>query len=284
MRGGAATLRARRAAHSLRAVRPLVVWLLVARILLVSEAGAQSPPQPPEGVAAGPSPVLRIGAAASLGEVIEDLQAIFAETHPEVRLEVALDGSSALAAKLRAGEPLDLILTADDGITAALTDEGLTEAPVTFSGNRLAVVVSAALDGEITSAPQLARPAVRRLALPEDSVPAGRYARAWLAQQGLLHALQDRIVATPDAAAALARVERGEAEAAVVYRSDARHAESARLAFEVPFLEQPRIAYAGAVVKGSASSDLARAFLATLREPRVSALLIRDGFTLAPLP
>src|SRR5207247_2905774 len=70
-----------------------------------------------------------------------------------------------------------------------------------------------------------------RVALADpDTVPAGSYARQWLAP--IWAALQPKIVPTLDVRAALAAVETGNASAAVVYKTDARIARKAEIAFE----------------------------------------------------
>jgi molybdate transport system substrate-binding protein len=130
----------------------------------------------------------------------------------------------------------------------------------------------------------LARPEVRRIATPELAVPVGRYAREWLRRRGLLERLAPRLVPTEHARATLAAVDHGQADAALVYATDARLARSARIGFEVPDAEQPRIVYAAARVRGSTRRSGADDFLAFLGGEASRDALRAAGFVAAGDP
>jgi molybdate transport system substrate-binding protein len=76
-------------------------------------------------------------------------------------------------------------------------------------------------------------------------------------------------------------VELGQADAAIVYATDARAAKRAQLAFEIPDAEQPRIVYVGALTKRAGPS--ARAFLDFVRGPGAG-VFEAAGFRSAPGP
>jgi molybdate transport system substrate-binding protein len=220
---------------------------------------------------------LRIGAASSLREPLGAIAALFAGEPGGASAEIAFGASSVLAVQIRAGAPIDLLLAADARIAEQLAGEGLTEPPVPFASNRLVVVASRDLPPVIHGPGDLARPEVRRIAIPEHAVPVGRYARDWLRRHGLETALAPRVVRTEHARATLSAVAQGHAELAIVYASDARLARSARVVLEIPAAEQPTIAYAGAVVRGSREAPAARAFLRFLADPRAVARLSQAG-------
>jgi molybdate transport system substrate-binding protein len=105
------------------------------------------------------------------------------------------------------------------------------------------VVARAELAPKIQKSSDLVSEAVKHVALPTPVVPAGHYAREWLARKGLLKVVEMRAVQTENVRATLAAVDAGNADAAIVYATDARVATSAKLAFEIPANEQPRIVY-----------------------------------------
>lgn len=224
---------------------------------------------------------LRIGAASSLREPLGAIALLFAQQPGATPVAIAYGASSSLAAQIRAGAPLDLILCADERIAVELAAEGIAEAPVRFAGNRLVIVASRDLTLPIFSAQDLARPEIRRIAIPEYAVPVGRYARSWLRLHGLAETLEARIVRTEHARATLAVVDQGHAELAIVYASDARLARSARIVFEIPASEQPRIAYAASVLRGPRAA-LAHAFVSFLLERDAQAELARAGLEPPP--
>ncbi len=226
---------------------------------------------------------LVVGAAASLREPVSQIAALH-ERATGQRVRLVFGASSALAAQVRAGAPLDLLISADVEISQRLHARGAVEPPRAFGTNRLVVLVAEDLEARVASAPDLAQPALRRLAVPDRAVPVGRYARAWLAHHDLLEPLRDRMVQTEHARATLAAVEQGHAQAAIVYRTDAQRAQRARIAFEIAIEEHPPIRYALSVVRGG-NTEPARAFAARFATPEARSALTGAGFLpFAPTP
>src|SRR5207253_906340 len=120
----------------------------------------------------------------------------------------------------------------------------------------------------------------RRIAIGDPAaVPAGAYAKAYLQRIGLWSALEGRFVPTASVRLALAAVESGAVDAAIVYRTDIRAAPRAREAFVVPRDEGPSIVYPAAVLAGGKNPRGARRFLAFLQGPNAAAIFEREGFT-----
>jgi molybdate transport system substrate-binding protein len=224
---------------------------------------------------------LLVFAAASLTEVLEEVARGY-ETASGNDVVFNFAGSNDLARQLRAGAPADVFFSADVALVEELERAGTVAADerTDLLSNVLAVVVAK----DAASAPATAADlkGVRHLALADpDTVPAGRYARAWLQARGLWEALQAKVVPTLDVRAALAAVEAGHADAAVVYRTDAAVSRRVRVAFEVPRAEGPAITYAVAPLARSTRD--ARGFVRHLRSPAARAVYERAGFVvLAP--
>lgn len=227
---------------------------------------------------------LLVAAAVSLREPLETIGQRFEDTHPGTQVQFAFGASSALSAQAKAGAPFDVFLAADEESIDALAAAGLLRAGTrqAFAGNRLVVIVSAELRLPIESAADLVRPEVRRIALAEQAVPVGHYAREWLARKGLLAELTPRLVTTEHARATLAAVDVGNAEAGIVYATDMKAARSARVAFTPPDAEQPRIVYVAAQLARDPPPALASAFLAALTDPAGRRDLETAGFTAPP--
>jgi len=151
---------------------------------------------------------------------------------------------------------------------------------VDLLSNRLVVVVPAAAATVLATAEDLV--GVRRLALGDpQAVPAGIYARRWLEKRGLWERLRDRVVPTLDVRAALGAVESGNADAGIVYRTDATISKRVRVALEVPAAEAPRIVYPAALLATS-RGPAARAFYEHLRSPAAREVFGRLGFEFLP--
>jgi molybdate transport system substrate-binding protein len=223
--------------------------------------------------------VLRVGAAASLREAAEKIGTRFGELSPDTRVELTFGASSELAAQLRAGAPLDVLMSADEEIPRALETEGLGNDLHPFAGNRLVVVASAEAAARVKQPIDLGGDAVKRVAMPLPAVPVGHYAREWLTKKGLLTAVEPRIVQSENVRSSLAAVEAGNADAAIVYATDARTAKSAQVAFEIPADEQPRIVYVALRARDTKHAALAHRFLEFVTSSEGSKLLIDAGFT-----
>ena len=221
---------------------------------------------------------LIVAAAVSLREPLTEIARAYEAEYPDTAVRIAFGASSLLAAQLRAGAPIHVFISADEAIVARLDAAGLVEGGkrFTLARNRLVVVARHDAGFVLERAEQLTGPRVRRLAVPDGAVPVGRYAREWLESRGLLETLEPRIVLTEHARATLAAVDLGHADAAVVYATDARLARFARVAFEVPADQQPRIVYAAARIRGT--PERAAEFLRFLRGPTARAALQAAGF------
>ena len=186
--------------------------------------------------------------------------------------------SSDLARQIRAGAPADVFVSADEAQMDALERQGLVRAGERHDllSNTLVVVVPEAQAARVASPRDLA--GLRAIALADpQAVPAGVYARAWLERIGLWDALAPHVVPTLHVRAALAAVESGNVQAAVVYRTDTARSRHVRIAFEVPPQQGPPIRYPVAPLAASTRPS-APAFVAYLRSPAARAVFVRHGF------
>jgi molybdate transport system substrate-binding protein len=223
---------------------------------------------------------LLVAAAVSLREPLTEIATRYSAQDGDAGVRLTFGASSALAAQVRAGAPVDVLVSADERILDDLLQQGLLDADsrVVIASNRLVVLVAEGLAVPIEGPEDLTRPEVRRVAAPEFAVPVGRYAREWLRRRGLLERLAPRLIPTEHARATLAAVDHGQADAAIVYATDARLARSARIAFEVPDAEQPRIVYAAALVQAATRIRPAHEFLTFLTSRAARDALRAAGF------
>lgn len=219
---------------------------------------------------------LLVAAAASLTDALTEIgRAYEAKSGSTVRFDFG--ASSALARQIEAGAPVDVFFSADTAQMDALATAGLIAADtrVDLLSNALVVVVPERAMTTVTSAADVGR--VARLALADPAaVPAGVYARTWLESAGAWEAAQPHVVPTADVRAALAAVEGEHADAAIVYRTDARIAPHVRVAFAVPRDAGPEIVYPVAVL--AAAKPGARELVRHLAGPEARAVFERLGF------
>jgi molybdate transport system substrate-binding protein len=218
-----------------------------------------------------------VHAAASLTDALEEIGRAWQRSSGHT-VAFNLGASSDLARQLAAGAPGDVFFSADRAQMDAVERAGrvrLTD-PVELLSNALVVVVPTAASSWPRTAADLL--SVERIALADpEAVPAGVYARQWLESLGLWEKLRGRVVPALNVRAALAAVESENAGAAIVYRTDAAIARRARVAFEVPREQGPRIVYVVAPLASSGKAA-AREFVSYLRSADAQAVFARRGF------
>ena len=239
------------------------------------------------GSGASPADRVRVSAAVSLTEPLERVARDF-ERETGTRVELNLAGSSTLAAQILAGAPVDVFVSADERQLDRVAAESLLNAAtrVVLLSNRLAVVAPVGVPAAPRDAAGLRNPAFRRIAIGDPAgVPAGVYARSYLVSLGLWDALAPRLVPTRSVRAALAVVEAGDADAGIVYRTDALSSDDVAVAFEVAADEGPAIAYPAAVLADAPNPAGAARFLAHLQRPAARDAFRQAGFVVpAPAP
>lgn len=219
-----------------------------------------------------------VSAATSLTNVLD---AIASRYEASSRDDIVLNfgASNTLARQIQAGARVDLFISADEPQMNIVGSDIVPGTRVDLLSNQLAIAVPDDRARRFGSARDLADPAIRRIAIGDPAaVPAGVYAKAYLEQIGLWTALKSRLVPSGSVRLALAAVESGAADAAIVYRTDIPLAPRAREAFVVPLDQGPRIVYPAAVIRSGRSPDAARRFLAFLRTTEAAALFRQAGF------
>lgn len=213
----------------------------------------------------GAAEEITVFAAASLTEVVEEYQAQFEEEHPGVTVRVNLAGTQEIRTQLEQGAAADVFLSADEEHLAALLEQKLVEEPRLMAINHLVIISPAA--GEFNPASPRDLTQNHRLVLANPQVPAGKYARQILKNLEQAYGpsyseavLENLVSEETNVRQVLTKVALGEADAALVYATDAAQAEGIRV-LEIPPEYNLEARYPGAVVTSSAHPELARAFL-----------------------
>jgi len=186
-----------------------------------------------------------------------------------------------LARQIEEGAPADIFFSADEAKMNGLEKKGLIVKTTRRNrlSNALVIVVAAENGAAIASPKDLATDKVKRLALAEPSaVPAGIYAREYLQQQRLWPSVESKVVPTQNVRAALAAVAAGNAEAGIVYRTDAAISKRVKVIFEIPAEDGPVIRYPVALVKEAKQPEAAKKFLDFLNSEKAASIFAAHGF------
>jgi molybdate transport system substrate-binding protein len=221
---------------------------------------------------------LEVHAAISLTEALTEIGERFRrETGTVVRFNFG--GSSMLARQIAEGSGGDVFVSADEEKMNALMRAGLIRRSSrrTVLTNTLVVVVPRRAGGALVTAADLAK--MTRIAIAEPrSVPAGIYARQYLEHAGLWQILQPKMIPTENVRAALAAVESENADAAIVYRTDAGMASNVRIALTLDGSWAPKITYPAAVLSESPHPAAATRFVNYLTGSQARQIFRRFGF------
>ncbi|WDH81403.1 molybdate ABC transporter substrate-binding protein [Paenibacillus urinalis] len=225
---------------------------------------------------------LTISAAASLTDVLEELQPRFETAHPSIKLSFNFGGSGSLQQQIEQGAPADLFLSAAEKNMQALIDKGLmdTENTTTLLTNELVLITSSSNELPISSEQDLTAEDIKIVALGiPESVPAGSYAREALTSLGLYEQLQPKIVQAKDVRQVLQYVETGNADAGFVYKTDALTSSKVKIVHTVDPSSYTAITYPVGVVLDSAHPEAAKAVYDFLQSSEAQAVFTKYGFS-----
>ena len=177
--------------------------------------------------ASRPSQELVVFAAASLREVFEGLAADFEKARPGTKVRLNLAGSQELRTQIEQGARADVFASADLKHMGTLEKQGLVEKPLVFARNEPVIVVPRGNPAGIRALIDL--PRAKRLVVGAPEVPIGGYtveifeAAARKHGADLRAKLEASIVSRElNVRQVLAKVTLGEADAGIVYRTDAQ--------------------------------------------------------------
>jgi molybdate transport system substrate-binding protein len=219
-------------------------------------------------------------AAASLTESFEELGEQVAADNPDLKVVFSFGPSSGLVEQVLAGAPADVLATADARTMEAAVAGGAVEGePEVFARNTLTLAVPAGNPGKVTGLADLARPELR-VAICEPQVPCGTAAKKLLAAAGVT-AEPDTL--TTDVKEATSLVSLGEADAALIYRTEAAAEGDAVEAIDVPEAAELVNEYPVAVVADAPNPAGAQLVVAAITgEP--GRIILADAGFLEPGP
>lgn len=236
--------------------------------------------------ASSESRTLTIYAAASLTDAFTEIGQSFEASHSGARVVFNFGGSQNLRTQIEQGAPADVFASANQEEMDALMTGSLVEtsAPKIFLRNQLVVILPKNNPAGIVSLEDLSKPGLK-LVLAAEEVPAGRYARQILENlNGLFGAdYQDKVLANvvsneDNIRQAVTKVQLGEADASIVYISDAVAVPELQR-IEIPTEVNVIAEYLIAPLAESVLSELANSFIDYVLSPNGQAILEKWGFT-----
>jgi molybdenum ABC transporter, periplasmic molybdate-binding protein len=217
--------------------------------------------------------------AASLTDALQEIAEKYQrETGQKVQFNFG--SSSMLARQIQEGAPGDIFVSADELKMNDLQKRGLilTETRKSILSNTLVIIVPQDSKVVISSIQDLLKIKGNIAIAEPQSVPAGIYAKEYLKKVGLWNKVIDRLIPAENVRAALAVVEAGNAEAGIVYKTDAAISKRVRIVLEISKEEGPKISYPIAVLKESRDPQNALRFYQYLLSEKAQEIFQKYGF------
>jgi molybdate transport system substrate-binding protein len=259
----------------MRPKRTTVVGVLVALLVLVTSTGAAS-----AATAKKLSGTITVSAAASLTEAFTKMGADFQKANLGTTVSFNFAASSALVQQIQGGAPADVFASADGTNMQKLVSGGqVTAEPTVFAANELTIVVKKGNPEHVKSMADLAKLDV--VSLCADAVPCGKYAQQALAGAGVTLP-PEKITKGADVKTTLAAVSTGDADAAIVYTTDAKAAGSTVQSVRIPTWLNVYAIYPIAPIGASTNQELAKAWVEYTVSPAGQKALESFGFLPPP--
>ncbi|HEY9697420.1 MAG TPA: molybdate ABC transporter substrate-binding protein [Trichocoleus sp.] len=230
------------------------------------------------------STTLLVAAAASLRNALEELDPIFEQAHSGITVNYNFAASGPLQQQIQQGAPVDVFFSAATAQMDVLQNESLilTDTRRNLLTNQLVLIVPGDSTLGLTSFRQLTNSNVRRISVGEPrSVPAGRYAQELFTRLGLSEQLRSKFVYGNSVRSVLGTVESGNADAGVVYVTDAKVSNRVRQVATAPSNLHSPIVYPIAVIKASRNQQAAHTYTQFLGSRQAQDIFKKYGFGIA---
>jgi len=253
----------------------LIIFFLILTVIMVGgyRLTATTPAPAANGIE------LNVAAAASLQDVLQEIEGIYTAKHPEVKITFNFAACGTLSRQIAEGAPVDLFISADVRQMDILQEQGIIipDSRQDLLGNDLVLIAgrNSALQGWAG----LTDPTVRRISIgAPETVPAGRYAMETLTSLKLYEQVRPKLVFAGNVRQVLTYVQTGNADAGLVYKSDTHHARDIRVVMIVPANLHKPIVYSMAIIKSSKNQSAIKSWADFLTSPEARTVFSKYGF------
>jgi molybdate transport system substrate-binding protein len=237
---------------------------------------------------AATSGTLTVFAAASLTDAFTLLGKVLEQRNPGLHVTMNFAGSQQLAQQIDQGAKADVFASADQRWMDYMREHGLVDgAPQEFVRNLLVVIVPQSNPGRIARLEDLARPGVK-LVINAEAVPAGRYSREALAKLNAApgfppdyaqQVLRNVASEEDNVKSVVTKVQLGEADAGMVYRSDVTPAVAGKLrVIDIRGKYNVLASYPIALIKNAPNRDAGHEFIDLVLSPVGQRVLVDQNF------
>ncbi len=258
----------------MRRFRVTLAATAAALALTACGGGGEPAAQSEQTTAPAQTTVLNVFAAASLKETFGELEKTFEAANPGVDVTFNFAGSQDLVSQLTEGADADVLATANESTMAKAAEADLVGEQTVFLSNTLTLVTPKGNPAGVTGLDSSLDNA--RLVVCDTEAPCGKLTKELT---GALGITLNPVSAEPNVKDVLGKVTSGEADAGIVYRTDANAAKDQVETIDIQGADQAVNKYPIAQVKATKNAELAQKWIALVLSPEGQSVLERAGFT-----
>ncbi|WP_019503783.1 molybdate ABC transporter substrate-binding protein [Pleurocapsa sp. PCC 7319] len=256
----------------------IVSLLLVGGCSLLSNLSLENPTQ------ATPLTQLTVSAAASLKDVMEEIELLYQQKYPETEIIYNFASSGSLQRQIEQGAPVDIFISAANNKMNALEKQSLilTETRRDLLKNQMVLIAPTNNNKnnlKLDNFDDLTTKEINTIALGEPkSVPAGKYAQEVLTSLEIADQVNSKAIYGKDVRQVLNYVATGNVDAGIVYRTDAQVSDNVAIVATAPETSHYPVIYPVAVIKDSDRPELATKLIEFLTTPEAQTVFKEHGF------
>lgn len=224
---------------------------------------------------------ITVSAALSLKAPFVEMARSFERRHPGTKVIFNFGASGILQKQIEGGAPADIFASASPKEMDLLESGGflIKGTRSNFAGNSIVLIAPSQSRLQIRSFDDLVKKEIRRIAIGNPAtVPAGKYAEEALKSSGMWEAVKDKIVLCEHVRQVMDYAVRNEADAGMVFLTDAINSEDIKIVSEAPEQSHKPVVYVIAAIKGARDEALVRDFISMLLSDEGRKILKKYGF------
>jgi molybdate transport system substrate-binding protein len=221
-----------------------------------------------------------VAAAASLAETMTALGQAF-QKQTGIKVHLTFDASSRLAQQIAEGAKTQIFFSADDAWVEFLKKKNLVLKSEDLLSNQLVLITHKTQDyPAISNLRELPQFKFNKLALANEYVPAGTYAREALRSNEVLDKLKDKILSGSSVRNVLSWVSKNEADLGIVFLTDQQVDPRVKILYKIPIASHSKILYSLALIKDDEKKQATR-FFEFLTAKKNRDVFLKAGFIIS---
>lgn len=256
----------------------VALGLICALCLTACGGGGEEAEEPAEEETPGAE--VHVFAAASMTDCLDEIIALYQEDSNNTIVPV-YESSGTLEKQILEGADCDIFISANQEKMDSVQEQGAVDEDTRkdLLGNNLTLIASADKEGAVKDVESLLSDDVQTIAIGEPAdVPAGEYAEELFKNMGIWDQIQPKLVYAKNVRAVLEYVDGGDADAGMVYHTDALLMENGKIICDAPADKYTAVNYPAAIMSEAPQPEAAADFYAFLETDEAKAIFEKYGF------